>query len=769
MKENATLRGSRLLTHTPSGWQAALLFVASLTGCGGAVGSGPPQPPPPGPPVTVALAPATASAPLGGIANFTATVSNASNTSVAWSVNGIPGGNATTGTVDARGEYTAPQILPAPASVTVAATSDADSSKSASATVTITSSFSLSVAGPSSITAGGSGSYTATFTPAAGSNPSRAISWSVAGTGCSGPACGTISAAGVYTAPSAAPPGATVQIIATPQADPSKAASLSVTIVAAAGIAVSIIPSSAALPLGGTQAFQAIVTGAQDTTVTWYVNGVVGGNATSGSILNPQTNPNSTMYTAPPALPASGSVTVEAQSNANPGISATATITFSTAISVTLTPASASLALNESQTFTARVNNTPNQGVAWAVNGIAGGNARLGRICAAGPGSCQPVSTASGGSVSYVAPAGVPSPNPVTVTATSEANSAQSASASVEILPHVVVSIQPGSATVAGAEQFRFSASVTGTQNQGVLWSVGGSACGIPSTCGSIDSSGLYTAPAAAPAPTLLSVTTTSVEDSTQSATATVTIVNGPAIFSIAPTSASTGSIGGFTLLVSGNNFAPTTPGPASTILVAGTPRTTSCVSSAQCITSLDAADLQIAGNLSVQVQNPDGSLSNTQNFVVLAPGSGPGTITLTPGAPTSFGNDIVVVELSTNGGSGAPGNVSLAIGAIGPYSEAASACTLGASPAVLQRPASGTGTGDVCVFSLSALDPSFTYTITGPPTPDIAISNREPLGLGMLHVTLQVPATSAPGPRTFFVENPEKDTAAGTGAIEVQ
>ena len=87
----------------------------------------------------------------------------------------------------------------------------------------------------------------------------------------------------------------------------------------------------------------------------------------------------------------------------------------------------------------------------------------------------------------------------------------------------------------------------------------------------------------------------------------------------------------------------------------------------------------------------------------------------------------------------------------------------------ILERPATGTGTGDLCVFSVSALDPSYTFTISGPPTPDIFVINREPLGLGMLHLTLQVPATAAPGPRTLFVENPEKDKAAGTGAIEVR
>jgi hypothetical protein len=69
----------------------------------------------------------------------------------------------------------------------------------------------------------------------------------------------------------------------------------------------------------------------------------------------------------------------------------------------------------------------------------------------------------------------------------------------------------------------------------------------------------------------------------------------------------------------------------------------------------------------------------------------------------------------------------------------------------------------------VSGLDPSFAYTISGPSVPDITIINREPLGLGILHLTLQVPATALPGPRTLFVENPNLDKASGTGAIEVR
>ena len=62
---------------------------------------------------------------------FTATVSNASNTAVQWTVSS--GG----GTIDGSGNYTAPATVPSPAAVTVAATSQADPSKSGAGTVNI--------------------------------------------------------------------------------------------------------------------------------------------------------------------------------------------------------------------------------------------------------------------------------------------------------------------------------------------------------------------------------------------------------------------------------------------------------------------------------------------------------------------------------------------------------------------------------------------------------------------------------------------------------
>ncbi|MBZ5698888.1 MAG: hypothetical protein LAN18_10105 [Acidobacteriia bacterium] len=857
MERGTEFRGRRSLTNISFCWCAASFFAASFLGCGGVVGSAPPQPPPSG--VTINLTPASASVLLGEPQTFTAMVSNATNTAVNWSVNGILGGNTTVGTISTSGIYTSPGDLPAPNSVTVQATSAADNSKTATAlvtitsdisvsvspqtmpvelgaaraftatvnssgnpdravtwivsgngcagaacgtvnssgtytapqvltappnvsltaisvadpsksgvgTITITSSFSLTLTGPASVNAGATATYTATLVPAANSSPSPTISWTVSGAGCAGAACGTISSSGVYTAPSLPPSPATVQITASPLADPSKAASVSVAIISI--VSVSVSPTAATVALGGAQAFQAIVTGAQDATVTWNVSGVVGGNATLGTILNSQTDPDNTTYTAPQSLPPGGSVTVHASSNANPSISASATVTFTAAINVTLTPASATRAIGHRQTFTVQVNNTPNQNVTWKVNGIAGGNAAAGQICLTGSNPCQQISASNGDSVDYLAPAGVPSPNPVTLTATSQADGSKSASANVTILPHIVVSVLPGNTTLASGGQQQFAASIAGTDNQQVTWNTTGAGCGNPGVCGSINSSGLYVAPSSAPSPNLISIVATSSEDTSQSGTASVTISRGPNISSLAPSSAYAGSAGGFTLEISGSNFIASSPGPGSTIFVTGASRTTSCVSSAACTTSLAAADLQSAGNLAVQVRNPDGTLSNTATFVVLAPGSGPDSIPLTPGAPFAAGKDIVVVELSTNGGSGAAGNVSLNVAAIGTYTVATSSCTLGSSTVVILRPATGTAMADLCVFSMSGLDPSYTYTISGPPVPDITISNREPLGLGIIHLTLQVPATAAAGPRTLFVENPSEDEAAGTGAIEVR
>jgi hypothetical protein len=69
----------------------------------------------------------------------------------------------------------------------------------------------------------------------------------------------------------------------------------------------------------------------------------------------------------------------------------------------------------------------------------------------------------------------------------------------------------------------------------------------------------------------------------------------------------------------------------------------------------------------------------------------------------------------------------------------------------------------------VSGLSASFSFSVSGPNVPDVAVINREPLGLGILHLTLSVPSTAPTGARTLFITNPNGDMAAGSGAIVVK
>ena len=74
---------------------------------------------------------------MGSNESFAAAVSGSTNTNVSWSVNSVAGGNATTGTIDANGMYTAPASLPTPNTVTITATSTADATEKGNSAVTL--------------------------------------------------------------------------------------------------------------------------------------------------------------------------------------------------------------------------------------------------------------------------------------------------------------------------------------------------------------------------------------------------------------------------------------------------------------------------------------------------------------------------------------------------------------------------------------------------------------------------------------------------------
>jgi YD repeat-containing protein len=83
------------------------------------------------------ITPSTASIFVNRPAQFQALEGGAPATNVRWTVNGLPGGDTTVGTVTADGLYTAPPIVPNPSTVTLTATHTDDSTLTASSTVTI--------------------------------------------------------------------------------------------------------------------------------------------------------------------------------------------------------------------------------------------------------------------------------------------------------------------------------------------------------------------------------------------------------------------------------------------------------------------------------------------------------------------------------------------------------------------------------------------------------------------------------------------------------
>lgn len=88
------------------------------------------------PPVSVKVSPTTRTMRLGTPKSFSTYPANTTNKAVTWLVNGVPGGNATVGTIDTAGLFTAPWAMPGSNTVQVTAVSVADPRATSTATVT---------------------------------------------------------------------------------------------------------------------------------------------------------------------------------------------------------------------------------------------------------------------------------------------------------------------------------------------------------------------------------------------------------------------------------------------------------------------------------------------------------------------------------------------------------------------------------------------------------------------------------------------------------
>src|SRR5581483_4838394 len=256
---------------------------------------------------------------------------------------------------------------------------------------------------------------------------------------------------------------------------------------------LSITPDQVTLPTGGSQTFKAGGVDLSKVAVTWRVQeGAAGGTITSGGV-----------YTAP-AFAGVYHVTVSRPgSGAN---SATATVTVTGGAAVSIDPAAADLTVGGSQTFTATVTGSSDTAVAWSIQeGTAGGSV-----------------TADG---TYTAPA---TPGTYHLIAASHADPTKSASATITVTSGAVVSvaISPAVIGLITGESHDFDATVSGSSNTAVTWSVeeaGG---------GTVDGNGIYTAPMTAGTYHLIA---TSQADPSKSASATITVTVTLVSISVTP------------------------------------------------------------------------------------------------------------------------------------------------------------------------------------------------------------------------------------------
>ncbi len=278
-------------------------------------------------------------------------------------------------------------------------------------------------------------------------------------------------------------------------------------------VAVSITPATTYVQAGQSVVFTATIQGTTNHQVEWSIS------PNLGSIVNG-------VYRAPSSVWYDAQVTISATSLADLTKTATATVTVgqpvSTApppptqtVSISVAPGSTALIGGQSAQFTAAVLGTSNTGVRWSLTPNIG-------------------SIVNG---LYTAPANVPSQQAVVVTAVSMANTTKSAAASITLVatppPQTVsINVSPASVSVDGGQSATFKATVSGTSNTAVTWS-------LSPQVGSINN-GVYQAPAIVGTPQTVTITATSAADPTKTDTSTVSLTQVGV--TIAPSSVSLGA-----------------------------------------------------------------------------------------------------------------------------------------------------------------------------------------------------------------------------------
>ena len=517
---------------------------------------------------------------------FTATTSDGSNPALTWSVNGVPGGSAVTGTISAAGNYVAPEFPPADNAITITAAETSDSSKSGSARITLQnpapqlSSGSPMAFGVGAISINLTGMH---FAPGAvvylgttALTTTRVSSTQLTATGSA-----TLSQVG------------SVNITVT-NPDPGMIPSNALTaLITKSGTTVDVTPANASVRSTMQQQFAATVSGNADTSVTWSVNGVPGGNFTFGYITA------NGIYTAPPVVPNPNGIQVTATSVADNTASGNSAVTLENPLAVLTQVNPVSVTLGA-----ATITVTGSLFLNGAAIHLGGQTLTTTYVSSTQLSATTTLTVSQVGSV----PVTVVNPNP---------GSGPSNALNLLITQpnsNISVKVAPASATlkVAGGSQ-AFTATVSGATDTTVTWEVNG-IMGGDSQVGYISMDGIYVAPDNLVNGNSVTVSAVSEADTTKSGTASVALQNpAPTLDTVSPATIGPGA---FQISLNGSGFVNT-----STVSFGGQ-QLKVLYATPNLITAIGTG--AIPGNVSISITNPapGGGGSASASVTVTANGS---------------------------------------------------------------------------------------------------------------------------------------------------
>jgi len=248
-----------------------------------------------------------------------------------------------------------------------------------------------------------------------------------------------------YFAPTTTPKDTQIRVRAASVADSTKYAEAVVTISA---VAVRIDPIQRTMYPQETKPFDAVVSGAQNYTVSWEVESQVQGDPLP-TLRRDAENPNRVWVTAPvlsPEAPPGGGPLALYRLRATLNIPGTApaeaVIGVRRPIKVTIDPPEARVPLGGQVSFTAKALNAVQGGIKWDV------------VPPIAYGTVTPTGL-------YTAPLDMPERNEAVVRATSIEDTSRYAEARVILLPVPAIKVQPQSATIRGGAQLQLTAIVT--------------------------------------------------------------------------------------------------------------------------------------------------------------------------------------------------------------------------------------------------------------------------------------------------------------------